>query len=425
MSLIRPPTVKVEEEGVLAIKGLVNQMNCQYRDLQPDNAGIDGEIEIVENNRFTGKIIKCQIKAGKSYILRETKSTLKIRFEKKHIEQWLNLNVPIVVMFYHPSSKITYWKAVKEYFTSNVSQFTSESVPIIFDKVQDAFSEKAFLLLKRLVEGSFGYDKIICVDKASESILSNWFRVVEIPNKVYKAPTNVRFKREITAELGGYYAFILKDQSLLSFSNLNDAGNELSRFCDTSKVMILEPSEINESYFSELLNSGLLVNSIQKDLVSDGERFYFSEKILRTPASNIFEYASLSGLKEKRVKIYINKGGEYQHHAVKLKFHLFGNDRFLEINPDWYFSYRYYKEKTRRDIGIRITREKAGMYNKDYLYLLHFWKQFLSNNSSQIVLDCDSTSNPQKIIVNKEGLIFDADFSLFNDYKEPGGEIEG
>ena len=43
-------------------------MNCEFRRHEPDNAGLDGEIDLVKALAFEGKILKTQIKAGRSYI---------------------------------------------------------------------------------------------------------------------------------------------------------------------------------------------------------------------------------------------------------------------------------------------------------------------------------------------------------------------
>jgi hypothetical protein len=46
MALKRPPTQKLQQDSLLAVATVVNEMNCEFRRLEPDNAGIDGEIDL-------------------------------------------------------------------------------------------------------------------------------------------------------------------------------------------------------------------------------------------------------------------------------------------------------------------------------------------------------------------------------------------
>ncbi len=105
--------------------------------------------------------------------------------------------------------------------------------------------------------------------------------------------------------------------------------------------------------------------------------------------------------------------------AARLTFFQLGTKWFLQIEPDWHFSYQGGTPKTKREIGIRITKEKAGMFNEHYLYLLHAWKQFLSNSSESIVLFCDDLPDSQTAVISAENESFTSNFTLFNDYFGP------
>src|SRR5690349_18224599 len=90
-------------------------MNCEFRRLEPDNAGIDGEIDLVKDQAFQGKSLKVQVKAGKSYITSEKQDHVRVSVERKYVELWKVMNVPVLLLFYHPDTKAVYWKSVQDY----------------------------------------------------------------------------------------------------------------------------------------------------------------------------------------------------------------------------------------------------------------------------------------------------------------------
>lgn len=96
MTLKRLPTQQLQEESFIAVRTIVNQMNCEFRRIEPDNAGIDGEIGLVKNYVFTGKSPKFQIKAGLSYISSENESFIRVKVEKKYVEMWNKMDNPVI-----------------------------------------------------------------------------------------------------------------------------------------------------------------------------------------------------------------------------------------------------------------------------------------------------------------------------------------
>lgn len=411
----------------MAVTTIVNEMNCEYRRLDPDNAGIDGEIDLVKDGNFEGKPLKAQVKAGKSYISSETPDLVRVKVEKKYAEYWAKMDMPVILLFYHPDTKITYWKSVQDYIKidPNILKKISNNVIFPFDKTRDIFTPDSLGSLRRVAERRFKYDKIIYTEDHEELVLSNWFPVVSLPNTIYSAPTIYRNVKDFVYQLDGYYTFIIKEQRIFTFSDLTNPDCELRSFCDYSDdvLEVKQAHEIDSIYYAELLNRMLSICAEWGGLKVVGGRFTFPLKVLSTDATSKFEYKPLKNEKDSsRAKIYINKTGdviEYKHMAVRLAFVRIGSTWLFQIEPDWYFSYRGGIPKTNREIGIRITKEKASMFNKDYLYLLHAWKQYLSESSESIVFYCDDLPDSQTAIVSTENKSFTSNFTLFNDYFGP------
>jgi hypothetical protein len=402
-------------------------MNCEFRRLEPDNAGIDGEIDLVKASAFEGKTLKTQIKAGRSYISSEKQDHVRVKVERKYVELWSVMNVPVILLFYHPDTKAIYWKSVQDYLKCDPGTLKKDTKSVVFpfDKARDLFSVDVLSSLRQVAEGEFKYDKIIYTEDSQEEVLSNWFPVISLPQKIYIAPTPYRDHRDITNQLNDYYTFILKEQKIYTFCDLTNPDCELRVFCDCSDdiLEIKSTDEIADIFYMELLNRMLFISALKYQMYISSDRFYFSSKVLANDASTRFEYKPLKREKEtSRFKIYISKTGntiEYKHMAVKMSFVKLGSKWFFQIEPDWHFSYPNDNTKTRRDIGIRITKEKAGMFNEHYLYLLHSWKQFLSNSSDTIIFRSDDLTDSQEARISTTNETFTSNFMLFNDYFGP------
>lgn len=258
-----------------------------------------------------------------------------------------------------------------------------------------------------------------------EEVLSNWFPVISLPQRIYSAPTPYREPKDIIYQIQGYYAFIIRGGRLYTFSDLHDPECELRDFCDYSDdaLEVKAPDEIEQNWYVELLNRVLSIYAWKNMIVPTDDRFYFSARVLDNEATTRFEYKPLIKEKEtSRFKIYINNSGkltEFKHMAVNLAFERLGAQWYFQIEPGWHFSYPGDTTKTRRDIGVRITKELAGTFNEHYLYLLHAWKQFLSNSSDTILFYCDDLASSQVVEISAANLTFTSNFLLFNDYFGP------
>lgn len=190
MALKRHPTQKLQVESILAITAIFNEMNCEFRTHTPDNAGIDGEIDLVKGGDFEGKLLKIQVKAGLSYISSENNDLVKVKVEKRYVEFWNTMNVPVILFFYHPDTQVIYWKSIQDYLIveSKLLSKTTEHLIIPFDKKRDLFNTDVLEIFREVVNKTFRYEKIIFVEDDSEKILSNWFPVISLPEKIYMAP---------------------------------------------------------------------------------------------------------------------------------------------------------------------------------------------------------------------------------------------
>lgn len=105
----------VSNKGVLFIQTIINDQGSIFRSVhQETDIGVDGFIELIYDKNSTGRLIACQIKSGDSY-LAKSKKTFKIKTDKKHLDYWNNLMVPVIIIGYSPSLDVASWIYLKEY----------------------------------------------------------------------------------------------------------------------------------------------------------------------------------------------------------------------------------------------------------------------------------------------------------------------
>jgi len=105
----------ISELGVSIVKTIVNEkisqngLGCLFRELRTADFGIDGQIEIVENDQATGKIISVQIKSGNSYFKNNHSESWSVYIPKKTVNYWISHSVPVLLILVDTDSKKCYW----------------------------------------------------------------------------------------------------------------------------------------------------------------------------------------------------------------------------------------------------------------------------------------------------------------------------
>jgi hypothetical protein len=419
--LKRVPSDQLEEESKLALHQLVNSLNHQNVLYSRDNFGIDGEVRLVRGVEHTGKGFKYQLKAGSSYISSENQEVLRVKVESKYVHLWQRMREPVVLIFYHPDSKILYWKAVQPFLKIRPDLLKKDATNVVvpLDKEGDILDQAAFAALELVADGQFGYQKIIYSKETSEVMLTNRFPVQELPNIIYVAPTEYADRYQIIQRLNHFYTFRLERgrkgiSTLHTFSDLGKPNVELGKFCDVASCEKLGASDIPHTQYMALLNRLILINALQMDLALSHDRYYFHERVLKE-GRNMFGYEAVKGSHEERAKVY-QRRNDLLHHAAKIRLVREMGTWYLEVDPDWHVSIPGDPDASPREIGRRITKEKAATKNGRYRYELHFWMRYLSKNSPVIDFPCDTVGSGQRILVSAHCVSIVSQYTLFNDY---------
>lgn len=92
---------------------------------QEDDFGIDAYIDIVIDDYVTGKSIAIQVKSGDSYLKEIDNNFWNFYGEKKHLNYYLNQDVPVLIVLVDITQEIAYWENCQiEYVNLNAESWT-------------------------------------------------------------------------------------------------------------------------------------------------------------------------------------------------------------------------------------------------------------------------------------------------------------
>jgi hypothetical protein len=140
----------VSRRGIAKIASVCAEMGYLWRETNSSDVGLDGEIEIVESGKATGKIIKVQSKAGSSYIRGTNGSKFRVYVDVEHCDYWAGVINPVIAIIYDPQIDAAYWIDIKKSTTGNRSR--RSRVTLTFDRKRDAFTAES----RKDLVGCFG-----------------------------------------------------------------------------------------------------------------------------------------------------------------------------------------------------------------------------------------------------------------------------
>jgi len=108
-------TRRTGDYGVKVVKSIIeNNHKWLFRKTdQDDDFGLDGYIDLLEEGKYiTGKTIGIQIKTGESYFKNPTSFGWTYYGEEKHLNYYLNLDIPVIIALVDPIDKKVFWNKV-------------------------------------------------------------------------------------------------------------------------------------------------------------------------------------------------------------------------------------------------------------------------------------------------------------------------
>jgi len=157
-----------EENGLAIVKGIVEQeIGWIFRKVHLENDfGIDGYIDILQDRKYlTGKTIAVQIKTGQSYFKQEDSIGWTFYGENKHLNYYLNIEIPVIVVLVNDEENEAYWSLVDRDIISKTDKGWKISI-LKSQKLNDSTK------LKETTKGFIDYsNQIQNLEKIKQTIL--------------------------------------------------------------------------------------------------------------------------------------------------------------------------------------------------------------------------------------------------------------
>ena len=130
------------------------ELGWKFRPKPLADVGIDGEIEVVaENREASGRLIAVQVKCGKSYFRSMTEEHIRIRVSKSHMTYWIDHSIPVVVIVCDPRDRRCYWKLI----TASDAVYTKNACVLHINR-NNVFSNKSKYSFQSIANESLVYE---------------------------------------------------------------------------------------------------------------------------------------------------------------------------------------------------------------------------------------------------------------------------
>ena len=234
-------------------------------------------------------------------------------------------------------------------------------------------------------------------DDVDEQIVSNLFRVSQMPKIVWHGPTqysNKEVYHQLRATVSGTLpTFTIKSNRIFCFWDLNDikcpfrsmlSANVIER--DTVENWIEDPDK--NPHLMELLNKGLKHHCQTMGLRFDEmhKRYTFGPR--EGGDRKITWHTGNKRSTRTVVKKYTKNDVDafWAHQALKARFTTLGKDTFLQLNPGWTFTSDGKSPLPQKQTLRLSVKWTASEYNLSMLSHIRFWSKHLSGHSEAIVL---------------------------------------
>ena len=109
----RKPSAKVASAGVTHTQmAIEDDLGWLFR-LQPtEDYGIDAQVEIVDGQDVSGKLLALQIKGGTSWFKEPGVNGWWFRPDVEHVQYWTKHSLPVVVVLYDPGTGRCHWQHI-------------------------------------------------------------------------------------------------------------------------------------------------------------------------------------------------------------------------------------------------------------------------------------------------------------------------
>lgn len=418
------PHRRTANQGVAFVQRIVDEMDCVWRPTPNDDVGLDGEIELGKEGAATARLIKVQVKSGKSYFHKATATRFEFIANPDDLGYWSQANLPVILVVFDPERGEGYWKHIQRFLSENPGSIT-KARHIPFSRRRDRFVVGTFVQLCNLVFEDEAELTNFLKNKISEPIYSNLLAVVEYPETLY----HFQLSESRLAELFSEEAvavfpkdFVPHGNGYIGFRDPRQPGSKVASAViantvetESSLQYLQNPNTRNKivGIWNYSLTNYLLTLELQQ---KDINRFYFppekggkSREVQwtsphRTPTRTVaYPY---TGKQSQKVVFWV-------HHSIWANFRNVGGDWFLKLEPGYVFTRDGKTFIQSSDAGALSTSRMSQERNYQVINHLYFWAWYLKHGAEEIRIPCGS----QYLVVDSDLANGVANFGIGTDKK--------
>lgn len=123
---------KTDRIGVQIVGKQFESAGYIFREQAISDYGIDAQVELVDEDTVTGKLIAIQIKSGSSWLQEESEGSYIFRGDREHLNYWLDHSLPVLIVLCNTQNSQCFWQTIS---ASNIV-YTSKAWKISIPKYQ-------------------------------------------------------------------------------------------------------------------------------------------------------------------------------------------------------------------------------------------------------------------------------------------------
>jgi Domain of unknown function (DUF4365) len=181
--------------GIAGTQLIFTRLGWIFREQPIEDYGIDAHVEVIEDEKATGRLIALQIKYGESWFAEKTINGFVFRGDVNHLRYWQKHSLTVLIVLYNHIEEVAYWQVVN----SRNAQKTNKGWKLIIpfsQKIVDRISIDRINEFSKKLTAANGYT-ILSSKNVSHGILKrNSINI--LLNKEFTKLDIVEIVREVT-----------------------------------------------------------------------------------------------------------------------------------------------------------------------------------------------------------------------------------
>lgn len=334
------------ELGETAIKKIVLETGFLYEQRGRLEAGTDGIIELRDpkNGAPLGKLLGVQVKStDSSQYVRENDSSFEYLLKPDDLKYWCTSNIPVIIVLWRKSDETAYWKDVSDCVKG-------EERRLKFDKKADVFDPRCAdrigaLTIDRRTPGVF----LPPLNQGEDAII-NLLRI-KLPEKIFISTSPFGSGRDAVPELVKHgnirFDWVIRKRRFVSFFDPREYGTRAIVDLDQVEAVDTKLIAFNDERDDINDTMDLLRRTVERQTSAQlyylrKDRLFHFKAIGKNKTRSYRYMANVNETSAKVVSAYVNKKkegrGYVRHHAAHLRFERLGDEWFIVVDPDFYFT---------------------------------------------------------------------------------------